>query len=140
MRGVNTQIEAHITGRISDSQVLQLLKKGKVDYRYIGYLKEQCDISDELFASWLDINVKTFRNYKNNQQQLKESQQEHLILLVSLFRHGKEVFGNVELFAEWLEKPNFYLDGDKPIKHLVSITGIRFIKDRLTAIEYGDNA
>ena len=34
---------------------------------------------------------------------------------------------------------NPFLDYSKPIDYLNTITGIRFINDRLTAIEYGDN-
>ena len=128
-----------IPERISDSQILQILKKGKVDYRYILFFKKQTNISDEILSSWFNINVKTFRNYKNKGYELNENFKEQIILLVSLFKHGEEVFGTQELFSEWLNKSNFHLDGDAPIQLLKTITGIRFIDDRLTAIEYGDN-
>lgn len=139
MPTIQAQIVKDIPGKISDSQVLQLLKKGDVDHRHILYLKEQSKISDETLSNWFNINVKTFRNYKKKENLLNDNFKEHLILLVSLFKHGKEVFGALDLFSDWLDKKNFFFDGEKPISFLKTITGIRFVEDRLTAIEYGDN-
>lgn len=140
MASSQTSIANNIPGRISDSQVLQLLKKGKVDHRHILFFKEQSNISDDILSNWFNINVKTFRNYKKQENNLNDNLKEHLILLVSLYKQGKEVFGSVELFSDWLKKNNFFFEGEKPISFLKTITGIRFIEDRLTAIEYGDNA
>lgn len=132
-------IAKNIPGRITDSQVLQLLKTGEVDHRYLLYFKQQSNISDELLSSWFNLNVKTFRNYKNNSNDLNDNLKEQIILLVSLFKHGTAVFGSEEKFSDWLKRGNFFFDGDEPISFLKTITGIRFIEDRITAIEYGDN-
>jgi len=61
------------------------------------------------------------------------------IELISLFKHGVEVFGTQENFCNWLIANNFYLDNDTPMNYLKTISGIRLIEDRLTGIEYGDN-
>ena len=39
-----------------------------------------------------------------------------------------------------MQKPNYIFDGDQPIHFLSTISGIRFIDDRITGIEYGDNS
>lgn len=139
MSSINSKIANEVPERISDSEVLQHLKRGQVDHRYLHYFKQQSNISDETLSSWFNINVKTFRTYKRNENALKENLQEHIILLISIFKHGAEVFGSNQLFSKWLNEENFFFDGDKPIQLLRTITGIRFIEDRLTAIEYGDN-
>jgi len=129
-----------IPGRISDIEVLNLLKTQTIDWHYIAVIKEFIDLKDDLISDWLNVSVKTFRNYKANKNLiLKENTQEHLVLLLSLFKHGIEVFGSKDNFYKWLNTENFYLDNDYPIHYLKTISGIRLISDRLTGIEYGDN-
>jgi len=129
----------NIPDRITDSEVLTILKSNKVTGSYIAYIKDFTNIKDELLSLWLNVNVKTFRSYKRGDVLLKENLQEQVILLISLFKHGVEVFGTVDDFIMWLESDNFFLDFDKPFNYLTTVTGIRFIDDRLTAIEFGDN-
>lgn len=128
-----------IPERISDSEVLQILKTNKVNWEYVKYVKDFTNIKDELLSEWLNINVKTFRNYKKQNSQLKENLQEQIVLLISLFKHGEEIFGTISDFYVWLDTENFFLDNEKPISYLKTVTGIRFVDDRLTAIEFGDN-
>jgi len=129
----------NIPDRITDSEVLTILKSNKVTGSYIAYIKDFTNIKDELLSLWLNVNVKTLRSYKRGDVLLKENLQEQVILLISLFKHGVEVFGTVDDFIMWLESDNFFLDFDKPFNYLTTVTGIRFIDDRLTAIEFGDN-
>jgi uncharacterized protein (DUF2384 family) len=56
-----------------------------------------------------------------------------------LIKHGIEVFGSVEEFHQWLNRKNFYLDNKTPNSYLNTVTGVKFVDDRLTAMEYGDN-
>lgn len=55
-------------------------------------------------------------------------------------KHGIEVFNSSDEFSKWLETENYYLDKKKPIEYLNTISGIKFIDDLLTGMEYGDNA
>jgi uncharacterized protein (DUF2384 family) len=70
---------------------------------------------------------------------LKENLKEHIILLLSLIKHGTQVFGSKDGFDQWLTTGNFFLDSKTPVTFLNTVTGIRFIDERLTAMEYGDN-
>ena len=70
---------------------------------------------------------------------MKPYLQEHVFILLSLFKHGIEFFGTSGKFGEWLQKENYFFDNDKPINFLDTISGIRFTDSRLTAMEYGDN-
>ena len=105
----------------------------------VQVLKNYIQLEDETLSDWLNVSVKTFRNYKKTDAELKENIKEQIILLISLFKHGKEVFGTTDQFIDWMKIDNPFLDYSKPIDYLNTITGIRFINDRLTAIEYGDN-
>ena len=57
-----------------------------------------------------------------------------------LLAHGIEVFGTKENFETWLKKDNFFFDKKAPCDFMHTTEGIKFIDDRITGIEYGDNA
>ena len=140
MTAFNHKLLDEISGRISDVEVLNILRTQKIDWNYVAIIKEYTNLKDDLISDWLNISVKTFRNYKSNQEVvLRENTQEHVVLLISLFKHGIEVFGTQKDFDKWLTTNNLYLDNDTPMNYLKTISGIRLIEDRLTAIEYGDN-
>ena len=140
MTSNNSKLLKEIPEKITDVEVLNLLKTKTIDWNYVAIIKEYTNLKDDLISDWLNISVKTFRNYKSNQDVvLKENTQEHLVLLISLFKHGIDIFGSKEDFNNWLTTENFYLDNDFPINYLRTISGIRLIENRLTGIEYGDN-
>jgi len=134
-----TNLLKKIPNRISDSEVLNLLHTADINWMYIKTFKEYAALKDEVISEWLNINVRTLRNYKKPENKFKDNIKEQLILLFALFKHGKEVFGDREEFRKWLDSENFYFDKKAPVSYLNTVTGIRFVDDRLTALEYGDN-
>ncbi|MBU1820591.1 MAG: MbcA/ParS/Xre antitoxin family protein [Bacteroidetes bacterium] len=141
LAGENTEnaILEEVPGHISDAEILHLLYSTDISWQHVNALKTLTDFNDEVLADWLGISVKTFREYKKPQSAVKENVKEQVLVLLSLMKHGVSVFGSMEEFENWLYLENFYLDYKSPISFLNTITGIKFIDDRLTAMEYGDN-
>lgn len=131
--------KSHVPAIGNDIDILFFIKNEEVDLQYLNYLKEITSFSDEVIAHWLDVSVKTLRNYRKSESDLKESLKEHLVLLLSLYQHGTDVFGNAENFDKWLDTNNYFFDNKTPKDFLSTSSGIRFTDDRLTAMEYGDN-
>ncbi len=124
---------------INDSEILHLLYSADINWQYLNALKTYTDFKDDTISDWLNISVKTFREYKKPQSSFKENVKEQVLLLLSLIRHGVDVFGSVKEFDMWLNQENFFFDNKAPIFYMNTVTGIRYIDDRLTALEYGDN-
>ena len=125
--------------RINDTDILLYLQKEKINWAYVLTLKKSTKFNDDILSDLLNVSVKTFRSYKKPEQEINDNIKEHLLLLLSIIQHGKKIFGSSDKFEEWLVKENFFFDKKSPIEFMNTITGIRFIDDRLTAIEYGDN-
>lgn len=123
----------------TDSQVLNHLYAGNVNWQYVDALKRLSGFTDDIIADWLNVNVKTFRAYKTPDTLLKDNTKEHILLLLSLTKHGIRVFGSAGHFEQWLNTPNYFFQRQAPARYLNTISGIRFTDDRLTAMEYGDN-
>jgi len=128
-----------IPNRISDIEVQELLRTDEINWSYMAKLKAVAALQDEIISKLLDISVKTFRNYKKPENTFKDNIKEKVILLLSLFGHGIDIFGSREEFDKWLNSENFFFDDKTPITFLKTVTGIRYVDDRLTAMEYGDN-
>lgn len=110
-----------------------------VNSQYLNILKELTNLKDDILSNWLNINTRTFRNYRKSDIVLKDNTKEHIVLLISLYKHGIEVFDSIENFDKWLTTENFLLDKKAPMEFLDTVSGLKFIDDKLTAIEYGDN-
>lgn len=120
--------------------VLQFLMAHDITGSYFHVMKEITQLNDEYIASLLSMDVKTFRKYKAANSSLNAITGEYTVLLLSLYKHGQSAFGSFEAFGKWLEEPNFFFDGKMPIEFFTTTSGIRHLDDRLTAMEYGDNA
>jgi len=128
-----------IPPQLSDVEVLYMVKNNEITGNHLEALKNATTFSDDEISKWLNINVKTFRAYKKTSTGIKPDIQEHTIKLLSLIRHGTDVFGSVASFSEWLNTRHLFLESKKPAEFLNTISGIKFIDNRLYGIEYGDN-
>lgn len=128
-----------IPGTFSAGDVLRLVHGDQIDSSYLILLKELSHFSDQAISDFLHINVKTYRNYRDAGQALRRDIQEHTIMILSLIKHGMEVFGDSNRFSQWLSSENFHFGNQRPSTYLDTISGIKLLDDRLTAMEYGDN-
>lgn len=124
---------------LADSEVLNYLQTKDIGWKHVNAIKQLTDYSDEVISEWLNISVKTLRTYKKPSETFKGKVKENILLILSLVMHGTEVFGTKEKFEQWLNTENFFFDNKSPVSFLNTVTGIRFVNDKLTAIEYGDN-
>lgn len=129
----------NVPNQISDREVLIYLNNHNIDWTYVDTIKKITDYNDEVISEWLNVSVRTFRSYRQPKNKFKENIREHVLLLLSLIKYGIQVFGTSKGFNEWLDSKNFYFDNKSPITFLNTVTGIRFVHNRLTAMEYGDN-
>jgi len=125
---------------VSEAQVLYYMNTLKIDTREFKFFKSLAQKTDKIISEWFNVSEKTFQNYKNMKTQISIPFKEKFLLLVSLYKQGEMVFGSKEAFIDWLDTPNFHFDNHPPVDYFKSISGIRFIEDRLVGMEYGDNA
>jgi len=129
-----------IPANISDSQVVIYLHSEKLGTKQVRLFKSLTHSSDKVISEWFDVSEKTFQSYRRPKAKLNINFKEKLLLLISLYKQGEKVFGSKEEFNNWLEKPNFHFNNKRPVDFFKTISGIRYIEDRLTGILYGDNA
>jgi len=122
------------------SKIYFYTTQNKFDNDFVKTLDSMIGLNDTILSDWLSITPRTFRNYKKNTDLvLKGNIKEHIVLIISLYKHGIEVFGDTNNFEKWLSAKNHLLDNQAPSTFLDTVSGIKFIDNRLSALEYGEN-
>ncbi|GAA0871100.1 hypothetical protein GCM10009117_02450 [Gangjinia marincola] len=119
--------------------IISYLEGEEFTARHVEALKVLSTINVRELAHILGITPKTFTVYTKDATKVKIDTKEHILLLLSLIKKGTTVFGDAKVFHTWLTAPNVFFDRKKPLEFLRTISGIRFVDHRLTAMEYGDN-
>jgi hypothetical protein len=139
MPKITDEVLKSIPGAVNDTEILHLLRSTNIGWKYMHTFMEWTTFDINIVSEWLNISEKTLRGYAKPKSTFKGNTQEHLLLLLSLYKHGTNVFGTSEDFEKWLDTENFFFDGEKPAAFLNTLTGIKFTDDRLTGLQYGDN-
>lgn len=119
--------------------LINLLKTEKINWYHIKKFKAFCNFTDYQLSEIFQVSIRTLRSKKSFDSDIKILNKEQVILLISLFKQGTQLFGTSKNFELWLDTENFFFDYNKPFEFLKSISGIRFIEERLVAMKYGDN-
>ncbi len=126
---------------LNEIQILHIISTNIFDRQSISFIKRITKFNDKYISHLLNISVRTLRNYTLVGAMLKTNlEKEHWIKILSLYKHGEEVFGDKDLFIDWLNAENYYFDNKPPINFLDTSTGIKLIDNQLTAMQFGDNA
>jgi uncharacterized protein (DUF2384 family) len=128
-----------VPDQVQDYAALYYLQQNSITTAHVQLLRATSQLKDYVLAKILHLTPKTFAKYAEVETTIKKDTQEHMLLLTALYKHGSSVFESTQNFNKWLKTANLFFDNQEPITFLDTITGIRFVDDRLTALEYGDN-
>ncbi len=95
---------------------------------------------DKLAEDIFDMSPKTISRYQQQDKKLNPRDSETALKLMSLYHKGKDIFGSVDSFNNWLHKPSFGLGGRDPYQLMGTLTGIDLVFEELIRIEFGDLA
>ncbi|WP_044171174.1 type II RES/Xre toxin-antitoxin system antitoxin [Flectobacillus major] len=98
-----------------------------------GFKKEQ-------LAELFHTSTKTIQRYTQSNANLDVVSSEHALKLIALYQKGTEIFGNIEAFRNWVNKPAYGLGWQIPYDLMQTSGGIELIMEELIRIEYGDLA
>lgn len=131
---------AHYRNLVEDDYTLATQAMIGVDANLFYDMVDITGLPKDVLAEYLDISTKTLERYKKQHKKLNSMRSEVLLKLVTLYKKGIEVFGDIHSFRTWLNKPAYGLDEEKPSKLMVTSTGIDVIIEELVRMEFGDLA
>lgn len=91
---------------------------------------------EKKLALLINISSRTIHNYKELQKPLDPVQSEHLLKLIALYGKGEYIFGNMDEFNYWLQKP-FWNSKERPIDWLTTPGGVDLVMDEIGRLSHG---
>ncbi len=119
-----------------DHKLAQQARKG-VSPQYFYDLATIAKLPEKVLAQLLDLSPRTISNYKDQKKALAPTQGEHLLKLIQLYEKGTELFGNVDEFNYWLQKP-FWDSKQTPADWIITPGGVDLVLDELVKMAFGD--
>jgi putative toxin-antitoxin system antitoxin component (TIGR02293 family) len=119
----------------NSAQIFKTAKVGvntNVFYDFADTIK----MRNSSLAGILQLSPRTVSNYHQNKQALAPVQGEHLLKLIALYEKGVDLFGSIDEFNYWLNKP-FWNSTEKPVDWLVTPGGVGLVTDELDRLGYG---
>lgn len=117
--------------------VIHSIRRG-LSYRLFDSIKEITPFTEEDWADYLDLSLRTLQRHKNeNKYHFKSIHSEKILELAEVTNFGKEVFNSKEKFYEWLNLPSFALGNLQPSELLKDSYGKELVMAELNRIDQG---
>ena len=133
--GGSSVLQQGIKAIQSFQDFIALIRKG-ISRRSLDHLMRITGISTDEMAAIMHTSGRTLRRY-NADTLLNPEQSERVFELARLYSRGEEVFGDIELFKNWMEDHVPALGNKKPKEFLDTSLGIDVLMDELGRIEQG---
>lgn len=116
--------------------VIRSIRRG-VPYPLFHRIKEVTPFTENDWAEYLNLSVKTLHRYRSENQYFKPIHSEKILELAEVTRLGKEVFDSADQFYSWLNMPSIALGNMKPAELLKDSYGKELVMSELNRIEHG---
>ena len=131
-------VGSSVFNRYSIQDDYKLLKKAreglKTDVFYL--LADAINMPEKTLASVINLSPRTISNYRDQEKDLDPIYSEHLLKLINLYSFGKEIFGNLDEFTLWMNRP-FWNSEDKPIDFISTSGGVDLIYEEIEKLAQG---
>ena len=106
--------------------------RAKVFYDFAETIK----MPEKKLAQIINLSARTISNYRETEKLLEPLYSEHLLKLLSLYNAGEEIFGNIDEFNLWLNKP-FWNSDEKPVDWLSTPGGVDLVMEEIEKLAQG---
>lgn len=117
-------------------KLVRATRKG-LPYKSLRRAQEIMSFTQQEWAKILHLSSRSIDRLKKEKKSLNPTQSEKLIEVTLLYDYGIEVFGSIDKFSKWLNRPSIPLGGFEPKSLLDTNQGIVAVKQELSKIDYG---
>jgi len=113
-----------------------VIRKG-IPYTKLRLVKAALNLSDNEFADYLGISLRTLQRKRDSHERLSISEGDRLFRMARIFALAVAVLENEETARQWLHRAQRGLGGRTPIQVIQTEAGAQEVEDLLEKIEYG---
>src|SRR5438132_9559275 len=117
-------------------ELIHTFRKG-MPYSRFSRIAAQSPFTVDDWSKILHLTVRSLQRYKKERLSFDPMLTERIILISQLNELGRDVFGDAEKYALWIDSKIIALGGIKPKELLDTNRAIEMVKDELTDIDDG---
>ncbi|MFB2117579.1 antitoxin Xre/MbcA/ParS toxin-binding domain-containing protein [Parapedobacter sp. 2B3] len=121
----------------TDRLMMTTVVQSGISYRFFEQIQRITPFTESEWAAFLELSTKTLNRYKMENRYFKTLHSEKIMELAEVTREGLEIFGDAELFKQWLHTANYALGNKKPLELLKDSYGKELVLKELTHINHG---
>ena len=121
--------------RITTMEKIAIIKKG-ISKKQLIIIKDEVDLDYDELSELLAVSRANLIGKKGNEK-FDASTSERILLLADVITYGRSVFGDNNLFNEWLKTPSRALGGITPLSMMDTLYGTEEVKNEIGRIAYG---
>jgi len=121
--------------QMSSFEKMKVIKNG-VSKKDLELLKNKAALDYSMLAKALSVTRATLINKKRDQK-FSTALSEKIVSLADLYSYGFEIFGDKDLFNQWMRNPNRAIGGQVPYDLIDNQYGREEIKNLIGRIAYG---
>lgn len=99
-------------------------------------LADEINMPEKSLAAVLNLSPRTISNYRDQQKSLDPTYSEHLLKLINLYQLGEEIFGSIEEFNLWMDRP-FWNSDERPIAFITTPAGVDLVHREVEKLAQG---
>lgn len=134
----DTAVAYHLSTYSSQNPhtLLRVIRDG-ISYDEFEKIKERSGLSLAEWANYLNLSERTLLRYAKNSENLDKSTSERVIEIAMLQERASDVFGDLDVFNQWINSPVRALGNAMPKEYLDSSIGIQILNEVMGRIEHG---
>lgn len=123
------------TQYIKSVRVIPSLK----DFTYNEFKKiaDKIPFTQAEWAAMLHVSERTLQRYAKSNGSFAPINAERAMQIDAVIKRGKEVFGSIDIFYNWLKRKPYMLEGVLSFESLTTANGINMVLIQLGRIEHG---
>ena len=121
--------------QMTSFEKMRVIKNG-VSKKDLELLKNKAALDYSMLAKALSVTRATLINKKRDQK-FNMALSEKIVSLADLYSYGFEIFGDKDLFNQWMRNPNRAIGGQVPYDLIDNQYGREEIKNLIRRIAYG---
>lgn len=109
------------------------------DFTYNEFKKisDKTPFTQAEWAAMLHVSERTLQRYAKSNGSFAPINAERAMQIDKVIKKGKEVFGSIETFYNWIKRNPYMLEGNLSLQSLTTANGIQMVLTQLGRIEHG---
>lgn len=131
-------LNSYFYPELSKVQVSEVREPESLNYSEVEPMLDFLGYNQKEAAIFLEVDPGTISRWKRNKNEIGKLRTKNLMTVDEIIAKGIRLFGNEQLFKEWLHASNDALGDVKPVELLKDPYGVTKVEEAVDALSWGN--